>query len=125
MSKVKYQPSAASNPEMLFHVEDVTKTYGAVTALNNLTLSVPAGAVGLLGPNGSGKTTMIRALLGLIPVDKGSGEILGMDFQRRQLDIRRMVGFAPEDECLFPGVAGVGVVGDAGELVGMSGEDAL
>src|SRR5712672_102010 len=102
MSKVKYQPSVASNPEMLFHFEDVTKTYGAVTALNNLTLSVPAGAVGLLGPNGSGKTTMIRALLGLIPVDKGTGEILGMDFRNRQLDIRRVVGFAPEDECLFP-----------------------
>jgi len=66
---------------MLFRFEDVTKTYGAVTALNNLTLSVPEGAVGLLGPNGSGKTTMIRSLLGLIPVDKGTGEILGMDFQ--------------------------------------------
>src|SRR5258706_11584270 len=123
MSKVKYQPSAASNPEMLFHFEDVTKTYGAVTALNNLTLSVPLGAIGLLGPNGSGKTTMIRTLLGLIPVDKGSGEILGMDFRRRQLDIRRLVGFAPEDECLFPLVVGVEFVAYAGELVGMSSKD--
>src|SRR6266446_8993775 len=99
---------------MLFRLEDVTKTYGAITALDNLSVSVPAGAVGLLGPNGSGKTTMIRALLGLIPVDKGSGEILGMDFQRQQLDIRRRVGFAPEDECLFPRVAGVEFVGYAG-----------
>jgi ABC-2 type transport system ATP-binding protein len=110
---------------MLFRFEDVTKTYGAVTALNHLTLAVPEGAVGLLGPNGSGKTTMIRSLLGLIPVDQGSGEILGMDFQRRQLDIRRSVGFAPEDECLFPRVVGVEFVGYAGELVGMSAKDAL
>jgi len=122
---VEFQPPVASNMQMLFQFEDVTKTYGAVTALNNLTLSVPEGAVGLLGPNGSGKTTMIRSLLGLIPVDKGSGEILGMDFKRRQLDIRRAVGFVPEDECLFPRTVGVEFVGYAGELVGMSAKDAL
>jgi len=110
---------------MLFRFEDVTKTYGAVTALSGLTLSVPEGAVGLLGPNGSGKTTMIRSLLGLIPVDKGSGEVLGMDFRHRQLDIRRVIGFAPEDECLFPRVVGIEFVAYAGELVGMSAKDAL
>src|SRR6478672_6213010 len=110
---------------MLFELQDVTKTYGPVTALDSLSVSVPAGAIGLLGPNGSGKTTMIRTLLGLIPVDKGTGEILGMDFRRRQLDIRTAVGFAPEDECLFPRVDGVGFVGYAGELVGMSRKDAL
>jgi len=110
---------------MLFHFEDVTKTYGAITALDNLSVSVPPGAIGLLGPNGSGKTTMIRTLLGLIPMDKGTGEILDMDFRRRQLDIRRLVGFAPEDECLFPLVDGVGFVAYAGELVGMSHKDSL
>ena len=68
---------------------------------------------------------MIRTLLGLIPVDSGSGEVLGMDFRRRQLDIRRQVGFAPEDECLFPHVVGVEFVAYAGELVGMSPNDAL
>ena len=110
---------------MLFQFEGVTKTYGPITALNNLSLAVPAGAVGLLGPNGSGKTTMIRTLLGLIPIDKGSGQVLGMDFRRRQLDIRRDVGFAPEDECLFPHTVGVEFVAYAGELTGMSRNDAL
>jgi ABC-2 type transport system ATP-binding protein len=110
---------------MLFQFKDVTKTYGAITALNNLTLEVPKGAVGLLGPNGSGKTTMIRTLLGLIPVDRGAGQVLGMDFRRQQLDIRRDVGFAPEDECLFPHTDGVGFVAYAGELGGMSRNDAL
>src|SRR5438067_1747970 len=110
---------------MLFQLDGITKTYGSVTALNDLSVSVPTGAVGLLGPNGSGKTTMIRTLLGLIPVDKGSGEILGMDFRTRQLDIRRLVGFAPENECLFPRVEGVEFVAYAGELVGMSSKDAL
>jgi len=108
---------------MLFRLQDVTKTYGSITALNHLTVSVPLGAVGLLGPNGSGKTTLIRSLLGLIPVDSGTGEILGMDFSRRQLDIRTAVGFAPEDECLFPRVVGVEFVAYAGQLVGMSRKD--
>ncbi len=110
---------------MLIQFENVTKTYGAVTALDNLSVTVPTGAIGLLGPNGSGKTTMIRTLLGLIPVDRGSGEVLGMDFSRQQLDIRKVVGFAPEDECLFPHVVGVEFVAYAGELVGMSRKDAL
>jgi len=110
---------------MLFQLDGVTKTYGAITALDELSVIVPMGAIGLLGPNGSGKTTMIRTLLGLIPIDRGSGEVLGMEIRRRQLDIRRLVGFAPEDECLFPHVVGVEFVGYAGELVGMSSKDAL
>lgn len=110
---------------MLLQFEDVTKRYGAVVALNNLSVTVPTGAVGLLGPNGSGKTTLIRVLLGLTRVDTGSGQVLGLDFSRRQLDIRRLVGFVPEDECLFPRVLGVEFVVFAGELVGMSSKDAL
>jgi ABC-2 type transport system ATP-binding protein len=110
---------------MLFQLQDVTKTYGAITALDHLSVSVPQGAVGLLGPNGSGKTTLIRALLGLIPVDHGTGQILGMDIRQRQLEIRTAVGFAPEDECLFPRVVGVEFVAYAGELVGMSRKDGL
>jgi ABC-2 type transport system ATP-binding protein len=110
---------------MLFQLDGVTKTYGAVVALDDLSVSVPAGAVGLLGPNGSGKTTLIRTILGLIPIDKGSGTVLGLDFRTRQLDVRRLVGFAPEDECLFPGVAGVEFAAYAGELVGMRTKDAM
>jgi ABC-2 type transport system ATP-binding protein len=68
---------------------------------------------------------MIRTLLGLITVDRGSGQILGRDFRREQLKIRTAVGFAPEDECLFPRVVGVEFVAYAGELVGMSRKDAL
>ena len=68
---------------------------------------------------------MIRALLGLIRIDSGSGRILGMDIRRQQLDIRRAVGFAPEDECLFPRVEGIGFVAYAGELVGMTSKDAI
>jgi len=110
---------------MLFRLLGVTKTYGKVTALRDLSVAMPEGAIGLLGPNGAGKTTMIRTLLGLIPVDAGGGEVLGMDVRARRLDIRQAVGFLPEDECLFPGVEGVEFVAYAGELGGMRPKDAM
>jgi ABC-2 type transport system ATP-binding protein len=110
---------------MLFALDHVTKTYGSITALRQLSVSVRAGAVGLLGPNGAGKTTLIRTLLGLINVDTGGGEVLGMDIHARRLDIRQAVGFAPEDECLFPAVVGIESVAYAGELCGMSWKNAM
>ena len=110
---------------MMIQFEQVTKKYGSVVALDNLSVTIPTGAVGLLGPNGSGKTTLIRSMLGLTRVDHGTGQVLGMDFRRQRLDIRRAVGFVPEDECLFPAVVGVEFVSYAGELFGMSSKDAL
>jgi len=106
-------------------VQDLVHRYDGRTALNGVSFDVRhAELFGLLGPNGSGKTTMIRTLLGLIPVDAGTGQILEMDFRTQQLDIRRAVGFAPEDECLFPRTLGVEFVGYAGGLGGMSSADA-
>jgi ABC-2 type transport system ATP-binding protein len=110
---------------MLFALENVTKTYGRITALRQLSVDAPTGAVGLLGPNGAGKTTLIRTLLGLITIDAGHGQVLGMNIRTRRLDIRQAVGFAPEDECLFPGIAGIEFVAYAGELCGMSRKDAM
>ena len=110
---------------MLFSLSRVTKTYGPITALRELTVEAGPGAVGLLGPNGAGKTTLIRTLLGLISIDSGGGEVLGLDIRSRRLDIRQRVGFMPEDECLFPAVPGVGFVSYAGELCGMAPPDAM
>jgi ABC-2 type transport system ATP-binding protein len=110
---------------MIFELHDITKTYGPITALRSLSVSMPTGAVGLLGPNGAGKTTLIRGLLGLVTIDAGYGQILGMDIRTKQLDIRQAVGFVPEDECLFPSVAGVDFVAYAGQLTGMSAADGL
>src|SRR5436190_5106606 len=110
---------------MLFQLKQITKSYGPVTALRQLSVEVAPGAIGLLGPNGAGKTTLIRTLLGLITIDSGAGEVLGLDIRRRRLDIRQAVGFMPEDECLFPAVPGVGFVAYAGELCGMDSSDAM
>ena len=110
---------------MLFDLTDVAKSYGKIKALRGLTVAMPEGAIGLLGPNGAGKTTMIRTLLGLIRFDSGRGTVLGMDIRSRRLDIRQVVGFVPEDECLFPSVVGVEFVSYAGQLGGMHPSDAL
>ena len=110
---------------MLFKLQDVTKTYGPVTALDNLSVEAPLGAIGMLGPNGSGKTTLIRTLLGLIAIDSGTGHVLGMDIRTDRLAIRQSVGLMPEDDCLFPAVDGVGFASYAGELAGMSPTDAM
>src|SRR5438132_3320857 len=110
---------------MIFELHDITKTYGTITALRNLSVAMPDGAVGLLGPNGAGKTTLIRSLLGLITLNAVYGQVLGMDIRTQPLDIRQAVGFVPEDECLFPSVAGVEFVAYAGELSGMSSSDGL
>ena len=110
---------------MLFQLKHITKTYGPITALRQLSVEVAPGAVGLLGPNGAGKTTLIRTLLGLIGVDSGTGSVLGLDIHTQRLDIRQRIGFVPEDECLFPAVPGVGFVSYAGELCGMAPADAL
>lgn len=99
--------------------------YGKIRALHDLTVQAPMGAIGLLGPNGAGKTTMIRTLLGLITVNNGSGKVLGLDIKRDPLTIRQKVGFVPEDECLFPGTAGIEFVSYAGELGGMASSDAM
>lgn len=110
---------------MLIELEGVTKTYGKVKALSGLSVSLPEGPIGLLGPNGAGKTTMIRCLLGLIALDAGEGKVLDLDIRRRRMEIRQAVGFAPEDECLFPNVIGVQFAAYAGELVGMDSRAAL
>ncbi len=110
---------------MLFDLKNIRKSYGRITALNDLSVAAPEGAVGLLGPNGAGKTTMIRTLLGLIRIDSGEGQVLGLDIRKKPLQVRQIVGFVPEDECLFPGVEGVEFVAYAGELSGMGRTDAL
>jgi len=70
------------------------KRFGEVVALRSLDLEVPRGSVfGFLGPNGSGKTTAMRLLLGLARPTSGSAQVLGFDAVRDSLEIRRRVGY--------------------------------
>src|SRR5687767_1647151 len=75
-------------------VEGLTKRFGSLTAVDHISLEVPAGRIcGFLGPNGSGKTTFIRMLCGLLRPDGGSGKCLGLDVVRESESIKRQVGY--------------------------------
>ncbi|MCC6739510.1 MAG: ABC transporter ATP-binding protein [Planctomycetia bacterium] len=112
-------------PDPLFSVENLVKSYGRVQALQGVTVSASARAIGLLGPTGSGKSTLIKILLGLLRPTAGRASALGLDSQRDALRIRQLTGFMPETGCLIPRMNAVQFVSLAGQLVGMSSGDAL
>jgi ABC-2 type transport system ATP-binding protein len=78
-------------------VQNLTKRYGQTTAVNGISFSVGAGEIfGLLGPNGSGKTTTILMLLGLTEISEGQVRLLGRDPAREPLAVKRRVGYLPD-----------------------------
>jgi ABC-2 type transport system ATP-binding protein len=78
-------------------IHKVSKTYPGKTALDSLSLTVPAGAIfALLGDNGAGKSTAIRILNGLTPADRGYARILGHDVWKDAAELRRRIGYVPE-----------------------------
>ena len=80
-------------------VNNLTKTYGEVVAVNDITLSIKKGELfGLLGPNGSGKTTMIKMLTGQLSPQSGDASVLGINVADDPIKIRELVGIIPEQE---------------------------
>ena len=93
----------------------LTKTFGAVTALDGLELTVPTGSVvGFLGPNGAGKSTTIRVLLGLLRPTGGSVRLLGGDPWDDAVALHRRLAYVPGDVTLWPNLTG----GEAIDLLG-------
>ena len=83
----------------MIEATELTKNYGNVTAVNRVSFSVAEGELfGLLGPNGSGKTTMIRMLTGQIPPTSGSARVMGLDPASDPIGVRGLVGIIPEQE---------------------------
>jgi ABC-2 type transport system ATP-binding protein len=83
----------------ILEARDLSKLYGDVTAVDHVTLSVNEGALfGLLGPNGSGKTTMIKMLTGQVRPTSGSATVLGLDVGKDSVGVRDRVGIIPEQE---------------------------
>lgn len=83
-------------------IQNVTQSFGRQIALRNVTFQVQPGTVfALLGENGAGKTTSIKAMLGMCEPDSGSVRVLGMHPMRQSLDIRRQIGYVPEQASLY------------------------
>jgi ABC-2 type transport system ATP-binding protein len=90
-----------------------------VTALDDLTLEVPRGRIGLVGANGAGKSTMFRVLLGLTRPTEGSVEVCGIDVGRHPIEVRARLGYMPEHDCLPLDQSAADVVSTFGELSGL------
>ncbi len=110
---------------MIIEANGLTKRYGSVLALDELTIRIPEGPIGLLGPNGAGKTTFLRLLLGLLRPTSGSGRVLGLDIRSRPLAIRERIGYMPEHDCLIPDLTGIGLVAYMGRVSGLDPNVAL
>jgi ABC-2 type transport system ATP-binding protein len=110
---------------MSVEVKDIHYSYGKVKALDGVDLTIPPGAVGLLGPNGAGKSTLLRILLGFLSPDSGKGRVLDYDIRNEQFQIRRYVGYMPEDECYIPGMDAVSFTSYMGELSGMPRQESM
>ena len=93
--------------------------FGRVVALQDLSVSIPAGVTGLVGANGAGKSTLIKILLGLLRPTAGSAEVLGFDVGHQADQIRARVGYMPEHDCLPPDVSASEFVVHLGVMSGL------
>ena len=109
----------------VLEVDQLRKRYAGREALAGVTFALEPGVHGLLGPNGAGKSTLIKCLMGLVRIGSGHGRVLGLDSQRDFRRVRELVGYMPEDDCIFPGLKGVESVAYAAELSGLPPLDAL
>jgi ABC-2 type transport system ATP-binding protein len=91
-------------PEL--RIEGLSKTYSnGVQALKDVTLTIPTGMFGLLGPNGAGKSTLMRTIATLQEADHGSITFEGLDVLRQKDDVRRLLGYLPQEFGVYPKIS--------------------
>ena len=109
----------------VIQLENVSKQYGFKTAVDQLNLTIYEGEVfGLLGPNGAGKTTTILMLLGLIEPTRGKATVLGIDATRNPLQVKKQVGYLPDDVGFYEDLTGLENLRLTARLNGFSEEEA-
>ncbi len=87
----------------MIQIEGLIKDYGNFRALTDISVDIKKGEViGLLGPNGAGKTTLMRILTGYIPASLGSVKIAGKDILDEPKDVKKLIGYLPENCPLYP-----------------------
>ncbi len=89
--------------ETMIEVRDLSKYYGPLQAVNQINFEVAAGEiVGFLGPNGAGKTTTLKMLAGFLAPTSGTARINGFDCVSQSLEVRRSLGYLPENVSIYP-----------------------
>ncbi len=113
------------NGEPLVSFQDLVVSYGLVQALSGVSGVFRPGPTGLLGPNGAGKTTFLKTLLGFLHPDRGRLSAFGLDPTREPLEVRRRLGYMPEQDCHIGGMTAAEFVAFAGELSGLPRDEAI
>jgi gliding motility-associated transport system ATP-binding protein len=89
----------------MIEVNDLRKQFGATIAVDRVSFRVQRGEIiGLLGPNGSGKTTIMRILTGFFPPTSGTAKVGGLDVESESIGVRRLIGYLPESVVLYPDI---------------------
>ncbi len=104
--------------EALLSIENLTKEYKGVVALNNVSFEVSDGITGILGENGAGKSTAIKIVLGLLEPTSGSAKILG-ETASENINVRSRLGYMPEHDCLPSNVTAAEFLTHMAELSGL------
>lgn len=104
----------------MIEVENLTKTYGSVKAIDSISFSAKHGQVtGFLGPNGAGKTTTMRVLTGYLPPTDGKAKVAGFDVFDESMEVRKRVGYLPENVPLYRDMTARGYLMYIGEIRGV------
>src|ERR1700694_4757036 len=107
--------------DIVIRAEALTKRYGAKLAVDHVDLEVAAGEiVGILGPNGSGKTTTILMLMGLTEPTSGRALVAGFDPLREPLQVKRRVGYLPDQVGFYDTLSARDNLAYTGRLAGLS-----
>ncbi len=110
----------------VIETQDLTKRYNGVTAVDNLNLTIQEGEIfGMLGPNGSGKTTTILMLLGLTEPTAGQVRVLGLDPARQPLSVKARVGYIPDQVGFYDDLTAVENLMYTAKLNGIPRKEAL
>jgi len=102
---------------------NLTKTFGAFTAVDNLNFEVSGGICALLGPNGAGKSTLVGMLTGLTAPTSGEALVAGIDVRRQPLQVKRIAGIVPEHLGLFDSLTVEEHLALCGPIYGLSAEE--
>jgi ABC-2 type transport system ATP-binding protein len=109
----------------MIEFQQLRKAYGEFAAVNGLELAIDKGEMfGFLGPNGAGKTTTIRMMMGILVPSSGSVRIDGLDCQADRVEVKRRVGYLPDNPIFYDYLRGREILEFIGEMHGQSREDA-
>ena len=104
-------------------VENLTKRYATKTAIESVSFQVEKGEIlGFLGPNGAGKTTTMRIVVGFMPASDGTVRVDGFDVFENPLDVRRRIGYLPENPPLYPEMTVAGYLRFVAKIKGVPKE---